>query len=203
MKFYDYSCAWLYWHIFNSFWFSQLFQIWKIQRNKEVTQDDTRWNVWCYCCVFVISSILPLPPAISTSSLQTMREVIGQGDLLQHSDLHQVSVKSFHLITIPPLEAIHPWLDSQPYFRIKYSMDQIMKRQFYTWVLINIIWQRGQHRWGRSLVSTVRFIIAAEGAYICISGSFNWNFIYFLRSEISWYLLAHGRQTNRHQWLQC
>ena len=71
----------------------------------------------------VTSSILPLPPAISTSSLQTMREVIGQGDLLQHSDLHQVSVKSFHLITIPPLEAIHPWLDYQPYFRIKYESN--------------------------------------------------------------------------------
>ena len=28
-----------------------------------------------------------------------------------------------YLITIPPLEAIHPWLDYQPYFRIKYGSN--------------------------------------------------------------------------------
>ena len=76
--------------------------------------------------LIVISSILPPPTAISTSSLQTMREVTGQGDLQQHSDLHQVSVKLFilshYLLWRPSILGltINHTLES--------NVDQILKR---------------------------------------------------------------------------
>ena len=72
--------------------------------------------------LIVISNILPPPTAISTSSLQTMREVTGQGDLQQHSDLQQVSVKSFnHNTSILGLTINHT---------LESSMNQILKIPF-------------------------------------------------------------------------
>ena len=107
--------SWIYFDFLNYFRYERSREIKKLHK---MTQDE----------MFGATAVSLLFPVFSPCLQLFPLQVSKQWEKLLAKEISssiQISTRLVwsHLITIPPLEAIHPWLDYQPYFRIKYESN--------------------------------------------------------------------------------